>query len=170
MRYVGHAALICMLVGHVLSDVPTLDVPTVANAQGKCDRMCLEGIAEQYLDALVAKEPKSLPAASSVKYTENGQRLMLGDGFWNSVTGRGTYKLHIADQTAGQVVTFSTMREAGTPMIIAVRLKIDGSRRLTEIETLVAHSEGGAKNLEAIGKPRAAFLRETPAAGAAAAR
>jgi hypothetical protein len=149
----------CLLVGHVLSDVPTM-----VSAQGKCDRACLEGIAEQYLDALVAKDPKKLQVASNLKYTENGQRLRLGDGFWNSVTGRGTYKLHIADQTAGQVVTFSTMREAGTPMIIAVRLKIDGSRRLTEIETLIAHSEGGAKNLETIGQPRAAFLRPTPPA------
>ena len=139
-------------------------LPGVAIAQGKCDRACLEGIAEQYLDALVAKDPKKLQVASNLKYTENGQRLLLGDSLWNSITGRGTYKLHIADQTAGQIVTFSTMREAGNPMIIAVRLKIDGNRRLTEIETLVAHSENGAKNLEAIGQPRAAFLRPTPPA------
>ena len=153
---VGHVLL---GVGHVLSDVPT-----VANAQGRCDRACLEGIAEQYLDALVAKDPKKLHVAGTLKYTENGQRLQLGDGFWNSVNGRGTYTLHVADQTAGQVVTFSTMREAGNPMIMAVRLKVDGDRRLSEIETLVAHSENGAKNLEALGQPRAAFLRPTPPA------
>ena len=147
------------LVGHLLSDVPTKAI-----AQSTCDRACLEGIAEQYLDALVAKDPKKLQVASALKYTENGQRLLLGDGFWNSVTGRGTYKLLIADQTAGQIVTFSTMREAGSPVIVAVRLKIDGNRRLTEIETLVAHSENGAKNLEALGQPRAAFLRATPPA------
>jgi hypothetical protein len=135
-----------------------------AHTQGKCDRACLEGFGEQYLDALVAKDPKKLPVASTVKCTENGQRLLLGDGLWNSVTGRGTYTLHTTDQTAGQVVTFSTMREAGNPIIIAVRLKIDGNRRLTEIETLIAHSENGAKNLEAIGQPRAAFLRPTPPA------
>ena len=134
-----------------------------ALAQGRCDRACLEGIAEQYLSALVTKEPKRLPVAASVKYTENGQRLQLGDGFWNSVTGRGTYTLHVSDVTAGQVVTFTTMREAGAPMIIALRLKVD-NRRISEIETLVAHSENGAKSLEAIGKPREAFLRPTPAA------
>ena len=38
------------------------------------------------------------------------------------------------------------------------------NRRLTEIETLVAHSENGAKNLEAMGQPREAFLRATPPA------
>ncbi len=31
---------------------------SVRGAQGTCDRACLEGIAEQYLDALVAKDPK----------------------------------------------------------------------------------------------------------------
>jgi hypothetical protein len=148
-----------LLIGHVL-----LGAPSIVHAQGRCDRACLEGIAEQYLDALVAKDPKTLSVANNLKYTENGQRLLLGDGFWNSVSGRGTYTLHVTDQTLGQVVTFSTMREAGNPMIIAVRLKIDGSRRLTEIETLIAHSEGGAKNLETIGKPRAAFFRPTPPA------
>jgi hypothetical protein len=140
-----------------------LDGPHVA-AQGRCDRACLEGIAEGYLEALVAKDPKRLSVAGNLKYTENGQRLLTGDGFWNSVTARGTYTLHVADQTAGQIVTFTTMREAGNPVILAVRLKVDGSRRLTEIETLVAHSENGAKNLEATGQPRAAFLRATPPA------
>ena len=104
-------------------------LPGVAIAQGKCDRACLEGIAEQYLDALVAKDPKKLQVASNLKYTENGQRLLLGDSLWNSITGRGTYKLHIADQTAGQIVTFSTMREAGNPMIIAVMNSCPGPVR-----------------------------------------
>jgi hypothetical protein len=44
-----------------------------------------------------------------------------------------------------------------------VRLKVD-NRRLSEIETIVARSEGGAKNLETMGKPREAFSRLTPAA------
>jgi hypothetical protein len=132
--------------------------------QGRCDRDCLIGISEQYLDALAAKDAKRLALASAnVKYTENGQRLLLGDGLWNSITGRGTYILHTADQTAGQIVTIATLRENGTPLIVAVRLKVD-NRRLSEIETIVARSEGGAKNLETMGKPREAFSRLTPAA------
>jgi len=143
-------------------------VPGVAFAQGQpatgpCDRTCLVGFIDQYLDALVAQDPKRLSVTPSVKFTENGQRLTLGDGFWNSVTGKGTYRVDIADPAAGQVGTFVTMREApGTPLIMALRLKVE-NRRLAEIEVLLAHSEGGARNLETIGKPRAAFLRETPA-------
>ena len=138
---------------------------TSGHAQtGRCDRECLIGISEQYLDALAAKDAKRLTLASAnVKYTENGQRLSLGDGLWNSITARGTYILHTADQTAGQIVTIATLRENGTPLIVAVRLKVD-NRRLSEIETIVARSEGGAKNLETMGKPREAFSRLTPAA------
>jgi hypothetical protein len=131
---------------------------------GRCDRECLIGMSEQYLDALAAKDPKRLMLANAnVKYTENGQRLRLGDGLWNSITARGTYQLHTADQTAGQIVTISTLRENNAPMIVAVRLKVE-DRRISEIETIVARSEGGAKNLEAMGKPREAFSRVTPAA------
>ena len=71
-------------------------------------------------------------------------------------------RLHVADQVAGQIVTFSTMREAGTPIVIAVRLKLE-RQRLTEIETHVARSENGAKGFEALGAPRVAFSRLTPA-------
>lgn len=141
----------------------SLGEPGLAQSD-RCDRDCLIGIAEQYLDALTAKDSKRLPlAGANVRYTENGQRLLLTDGLWNSISGRGTYILHVADQTAGQVVTFATMRENGTPLILAVRLQVE-NRRIGEIETQVARSENGAKNLEALGQPRAAFSRPTPPA------
>jgi hypothetical protein len=132
------------------------------NNNNRCDRDCLIGIAEQYLDALAAKDSKRLPlAGGNVRYTENGQRLQLTDGLWNTISARGSYKLHVADQIYGQVVSFSTMRENGAPLILAVRLKVD-KQRITEIETIVARSENGAKSLEAMGKPREAFERLTP--------
>jgi hypothetical protein len=142
-------------------------VPALVSAQpaaGACDRACLVGFVDQYLDALVAQDPKRLPVTANVKFTENGQRLTLGDGFWNSVTGKGTYRVDAADPAAGQVGTFVTMREApGTPLIMALRLKVE-NRRISEIEVLLAHSEGGAKNLEALGRPRPGLLRATPPA------
>ena len=148
----------------IVAAVAGLWTTSVHAQQGRCDRDCLIGISDQYLDALAARDAKRLTlATANVKYTENGQRLLLGDGLWNSITARGTYVLHVADQTAGQIVTIATLRENGTPLIVAVRLKVD-NRRLSEIETIVARSEGGAKNLETMGKPREAFSRPTPAA------
>ena len=43
------------------------------------------------MDALVARDPSRLPAIPSAIFTENGQRLELGDGLWHTVTGRGGY-------------------------------------------------------------------------------
>jgi hypothetical protein len=127
----------------------------------------LIGIADTYVDALVAHDPSKAPLASNVKYTENGQRLLPGDGFWNSVAGKGTYKLQIVDPTAGQIVTEITMREAAAPqpqgVVLAVRLKV--------VEQ--PHHRGRAsdraqrrrrKNFEARGQPREAFSRLTPPA------
>ncbi len=148
---------------HLLIAAVVAITGTVVSGQGQskgCDRDCLIGIAEQYLDALAAKDSKRLPLANP-RYTENGQRLKLGDGLWNSITARGTYKLHVADAIAGQVVTFATMRENGTPLIVAVRLRVE-KERITEIETIVARSENGAKGFEALGQPREAFSRVTP--------
>ena len=128
-----------------------------------CNRDCLIRMAEQYLDALAAKDPQRVPIAANAKYTENGQRLPRGDGLWNSISGRGTYTLHVADVVAGQIATFSTMREAGAPIVIAVRLKVAGGA-IAEIETQVARSENAARGFEALGAPREAFSRLTPPA------
>ena len=140
---------------------------TTFTAQGRCDRECLIKISDTYIDALVAKDPSKAGLAANVKYTENGQRLQPGDGFWNSVAAKGTYKLHVADPTAGQIVTMITMREAANPqpqgVVLAARLKVVNNR-ITEVEHLLAHSDGAAKNFEARGQPREAFSRVTPAA------
>jgi hypothetical protein len=39
-----------------------------------CDRSCLEGLIDRYVDALVARAPSRLPLTSTVKFTENEQR------------------------------------------------------------------------------------------------
>src|SRR6202035_2599842 len=52
------------------------------NAGGPCDRACLEGFVDQFLDGFVNHDPKLLPLSRNARYTENGQRLELGDGSW----------------------------------------------------------------------------------------
>src|ERR1700735_710560 len=67
-----------------------------------CDRQCLAGFVDQYLNALVAHDPSQLPVTKLVKFTENGQKLELGDGLWISVTGKGTYRFFVDDTAAAQ--------------------------------------------------------------------
>ena len=70
-----------------------------ARAQGgsaACDRACLEGFVDKYLDAVIAHDPKLLPLTRGAKFTENGVRLEIGDSHWKTVTGKGTYRPAIA--------------------------------------------------------------------------
>lgn len=145
---------------------------TFAAGQAKCDRACLDGIVDKYLDAMVAHDPKLAPLAKNVKFTENGQKLELGDGLWNTMAGKGTYRLFVTDPEAGQVTFIGTIREDArdpampAPAVMALRLKVVKGQ-ITEAETLVCRNEGGtraANNLEKLGAPRPAFLKETPEA------
>jgi hypothetical protein len=65
-----------------------------------CDRACLEGFVEKYLDAAIAHNPKLLPLAKDVKFTENGQRLEIPDAHWKTMTGKGKYRLFVTDPEA----------------------------------------------------------------------
>ena len=134
---------------------------TRAQAPASCDRGCLSGLLDGYLDALIARQPSRLPLAPAARFTENGQRLELGDGLWHTVTGKGGYRLDIADVEAGQAVLMGTIREAGVPAILVVRLgTVD--RKIGEIETLVIRNQGAAESLGRIGTPRSAWLTAVP--------
>src|ERR1700685_1061496 len=106
---------------------------------GACDRPCLEGLVDQYLDAMTAHDPKLAPLAKNVKFTEDGQKLVIPDGLWNSMVGKGTYRLFVDDPEAGSVAFIGTIKEEGrTPNepvagVIALRLKLE-NRQISEVE------------------------------------
>ena len=117
-----------------------------------CNRACLEGVIDQYLKALVAHDPKMLPLSADVKFTENGQPLPVGDGFWKTAQGIGNYRHVFADPEVGQVALMGTMREANTNILMSVRLRIELGR-ITEIEAVYFKPGGGGpNNIEAMDK------------------
>jgi len=147
-----------------------------------CDRACLEGFVEQYLDAAIAHDPDLLPLAAEVKFTENGQRLILPDAHWKIMTAKGKYRLFVSDPEAGQVACLATIREEGnteegTAATIALRLKVE-NRQITEIETLVVRPQiprgspgdeaaaprfpNGAEIYEKMGVPHPVYLETIP--------
>src|SRR5271155_1251536 len=105
-----------------------------------CDRACLNSFVDRYLAALVARDPSLVPLARDVKFTENGQLLRIGDGFWGTASGPPTYKLYAADPQGGQVMFMGVLPENGAPVIFCVRLKVE-LRKITEIETVVSRKE-----------------------------
>ena len=139
-----------------------------AAAGQACDRACLEGFVDQYMDALIAHDPKKLPVTPRMKMTENGQRLEPGDGFWRTATAKGTYRLFVTDTQAGQVAFLGTMSEApppsmAVPVIVAIRMKVE-NRQVSEIETFVVRNMQGANRLDMMGKPNAMLLESVPTA------
>jgi hypothetical protein len=136
---------------------------------GSCDRECLNGFVDRYLDALVRHDPKLVPLTKDVKFTENGQRLDPGDGLWRSMAAKGTYRLFVTDTQTGEVAFLGTIREEGRKAgeqvgaVIALRLKVV-NRQIPEVETLVARNERFAQNFEKIGTPNHLFQEAVPAA------
>ena len=120
-----------------------------------CDRACLENFVDQYMDALIAHDPKKLPMTARVKNTEDGVRLDPGDGFWRTALAKGSYRLFVTDPEAGQVAFIGTMREVNAPMpnpvIIAIRLKIE-NRQVSEIENLVVRDAQAANEPGKVGQ------------------
>ncbi len=107
-----------------------------SNAATDCDRVCLYKQADDYLAALVKKDPSRLPWADHVVFTDNNVQLEIGDGTWNTVDGKRGYDLKFADPKSGQVAWFGVIEEHGNPAIMALRMKIE-DRKIAEVEQIV---------------------------------
>ena len=115
-----------------------------ARAAAPCDRACLEGFVDKYLDAVLAHNPSLVPLAPGVRFTEDGQQLAIGDGLWRTMHAKGHYRLFVDDVAAGQVAFFGTIEEHGHPVILGLRLKIDGSnKKISEMEVVALRKTSG---------------------------
>ncbi len=106
-----------------------------------CDRACLYGFLDQYLDALKMKDPSRLPLAKNFRYSENNVMMDIGDGVWGTVTGLGSYNLRMADPTNGEVGFYGIVDETNATSVFALRLKVEDGK-ISEAETLIRRSEG----------------------------
>jgi hypothetical protein len=130
-----------------------------------CNRACLESVVNDYLAAVVAHDPKRLPLARDVKYTENDQVMNVGDGFWGTASGIGNYKHYFADPEMGQAAFMGTMIENGALDLISLRLKVMFGK-IQEIETTFYRPGGGGPSgvpaLDRSEKPEALWLEAIP--------
>ena len=101
-----------------------------------CDRACLYGFVDRYLDALGHRDAARLPWAPHARYSENNVELAVGDGMWGTTTRIDDYRLKFADVRAGQVGVFGVVEESDNKSGFALRLKIvDG--HISEAEAIV---------------------------------
>lgn len=106
----------------------------------ECDRDCLTGFMNTYLKALLAHDSSKLPVTKNVKYTENGVRLNLTDGLWQTASAMPTYRVDVIDEEASQVGLLGRIDENGNNNFFAVRLKIEKGKLISEIENLVVRN------------------------------
>ena len=114
-----------------------------------CDRACLEGFVNQYLDALVSHDASKAPFSDDVRFTENARELPLEgntEGLWANTVALGDYKYYIADPQEGQVAFVGFVDEKSEadqtqiiPALLSMRLKIEESE-ISEVESIVIHN------------------------------
>jgi hypothetical protein len=153
---------------------------------GVCNRACLIGVIDNYLDALVAHDPSLLHNVSgSLKYVVNGVETQLGDDLWQTAINVDNKKrLDFADPVTGnvttQVVIYEPNPNAGgedtaegatggcgantgetKPVIYQVRLKV-AQGQITEIEAMTVRRKNAANGFFLIPtmKPRPIFLKD----------
>ena len=132
-------------------------------AQPDCDRACLTGFLDTYLQALKGNDASSLPVTRNVKYTENGVRLNLNDGLWHTVSGLPVYRVNIIDVEAGAAGMLGIIFENGNRHFFATRLKVEQGQKISEIENLVVRNIGAsAFNNEKRNDPLPIFAEKIP--------
>ncbi len=103
----------------------------------ECDRACLVGIMEGYMNAIFKQDPGAVPPlAKDVRMTENTGVMDVGEGvLWRTKTEPAGFNIYVADPVSGQVGLQARLKIGGRNALVAVRLKVDRGE-VQEIEQL----------------------------------
>ncbi len=156
-----------------------------------CDRACLEGKVEAYLQAMSEGTVSDELFARTARFTENGVELPLGnEGLWATTVSAEGYRLIVPDEVTGQVAALVTVQEQASssatgpqrppePVGLSLRLRIDRTGKITEVEQIAARPDrplgaasGPSTNpfpaigeaVQALGSPWAGYLQAVPEA------
>jgi len=133
---------------------PGTNVTTLANCDS--NRACLDSVLDSVLQAILANNTSKLPLARSVRYSENGQFLAIGDGLWETIQyisrpGVDDYAARFVDPSSGTVAYWGLTKEQSTPGVLILRVMVE-SDKITEIEAISVRAEfsgtrGGTQTL-----------------------
>jgi len=125
-----------------------------------CDRACIVKTTDQYLAALVAHNPKAAPLSDEITFVENLKRLKPGEGLWKTTTSGPTdFKIYVPDVDQQEAGWLGMMQQDGKPVLVAVRLKLEGGRIIQAEHIVAAPGPGG---LEHLTKLRPALITDVP--------
>ena len=110
-------------------------------AAAACDRECLRGKVTEVLHALIHDDLGKLAVAGTLRVTEDGVEKPLAQvGLVRSVTRLRGYRQDVLDERAGEAVAGVMVEESGAPIILVVRVKVDGEAKLSELELVATRS------------------------------
>jgi len=134
-----------------------------ASAQS-CDRDCLRGTITKYLDAMLKHDPKGLPLATKVRFTEDTQELKLGEGLWKNIESLTGFRQDVLDVRKGVAGVHVKAMENGKPVLASIRIQMQGDK-IAGVESMVVRTkeEGMIFNVDAIVKASDA-INVTPTA------
>jgi hypothetical protein len=116
--------------------------PQAVGSPGECNRDCLYAFVDKYFDAMLSRCSCNLAVAPDVRYTENEQPVKPGEGIWKTFSGRGTYRVYLADPENGEAAYYGDFNEDGGLLAgaIALRMKVK-DHRITELEVFTVREE-----------------------------
>ncbi|HEY4339223.1 MAG TPA: hypothetical protein VGM97_04705 [Steroidobacteraceae bacterium] len=142
----------------ILLSASTFAAPKPASpspARPACDRECLRGMVSEVLYALVDHDTSKLPVAANLRVTEDAVEKPLAKvGLVKTVTRLRGYRQDVIDERAGQSIAGVIVEESGAPVILIVRVKVDGEK-ISELELVAARSraEGLSFTIDTLNAP-----------------
>jgi len=127
-----------------------------------CDRACLVGIMNGYMNAIFRHDPSLLPTlARDVRFTENTAQLDIGEGMlWRSKVEPTSFQIIVADPVFGQVAEQARLIIGGRQSVVAIRLKVDRGQ-IQQIEHLYVRGIDKAA-LPLLQTPRPSLVDDVP--------
>lgn len=93
-----------------------------------------------FLGALTTDyDPSLLPLSPELEYTENGEQIEPGEGFWQTA-GATRFQRNVLDTETCGTHTQAVVDEDGADVIVGVRLQLEDDE-VTEIETLITRED-----------------------------
>src|ERR1700722_20420798 len=94
----------------LLALVTAVWVPTTFAAD--CDRTCLKGVLDQYLNAVIQHNPSAVPLTAGYRQTENSMVRRPGQGIWQTAKSLGKVQRRYFDPVTQNAAYFGTLEEA----------------------------------------------------------
>ena len=129
--------------------------PKSPSAPPTCDRECLLGMVTQVLYALVDHDTSKLPVADNLRVTEDAiEKPLIKVGLVKTVTKLRGYRQDIIDERAGQSIAGVLVEESGAPVILIVRVRVEGEK-ISELELVATRSraEGLSFTIDTLNAP-----------------